>query len=286
MPDNDTRQERMDKTLYVSDLDGTLLRSDETLSDYTCRVLSDLTGQGLHFAYATARSAVTAKKVTRGLAVQLPMIVYNGAFILDNITGAALIENYFSQDRSAALLQFLLDRQIYPLVYAYVDGRERYAFLPRKINAATRAFADSRKDSRQTPVSCKEELFAGRIFYLACIGEADKLAQAYGCLETQAQCIYQKDVYSGEQWLEILPRAATKANAVLQLKEKLGCSRVVVFGDGENDRSMFAAADECYAVANAVASLKRMATGTIGTNNEDSVAKWLAANTGLQTQIR
>lgn len=30
------------KTLYVSDLDGTLLRSDETLSPFTCRTIHDL----------------------------------------------------------------------------------------------------------------------------------------------------------------------------------------------------------------------------------------------------
>ena len=54
----------MEKCLYVSDLDGTLLRSDETISEYTCNVINKLTENGGLFSYATARSYVTAKKVT------------------------------------------------------------------------------------------------------------------------------------------------------------------------------------------------------------------------------
>ena len=72
-----------------------------------------------------------------------------------------------------------------------------------------------------------------------------------------------------------MPKAATKANAILQLKEILGCDKVVCFGDAENDIPMFQIADECYAVANAVPELKAIATGVIGSNAEDGVAKWL-----------
>ena len=52
------------KTLYVSDLDGTLLRSDETISEYTAQTINRLTTDGMLFSYATARSYHTAKKVT------------------------------------------------------------------------------------------------------------------------------------------------------------------------------------------------------------------------------
>ena len=55
------------KTLYVSDLDGTLLRSDETISTYSAETLNALTKKGMLFSYATARSYHTARKVTKGL---------------------------------------------------------------------------------------------------------------------------------------------------------------------------------------------------------------------------
>ena len=83
------------KTLYVSDLDGTLLQSNETTSEYTNAVINSLTDRGMIFSYATARSLITAKKVTKGIQARIPLIVYNGAFVIDNVTGDILIANYF-----------------------------------------------------------------------------------------------------------------------------------------------------------------------------------------------
>ena len=62
---------------------------------------------------------------------------------------------------------------------------------------------------------------------------------------------------------------------MLELKKRLGCDRVVCFGDGKNDISMFRAADECYAVADAEPELKAIATDVIGSNEDDGVARWL-----------
>lgn len=49
-------------TFYVSDLDGTLLRSNEKTSEYTNNIINRLTEKGMIFSYATARSLITAKK--------------------------------------------------------------------------------------------------------------------------------------------------------------------------------------------------------------------------------
>ena len=72
-----------------------------------------------------------------------------------------------------------------------------------------------------------------------------------------------------------MPKAASKARAAKHLKEMLGADRLVVFGDQVNDIPLFEAADEAYAVGNAVQALKDIATGVIGTNDEDAVVKWL-----------
>lgn len=53
------------KCLYVSDLDGTLLRSNERTSEYTNDVINGLVEKGMIFSYATARSLVTAKRLQR-----------------------------------------------------------------------------------------------------------------------------------------------------------------------------------------------------------------------------
>ena len=90
--------------------------------------------------------------------------------------------------------------------------------------------------------------------------------------------MYQRDIYTDEQWLEIMPKEASKANAIRQLKEYLKCDRVVAFGDGRNDIDMFELADEAYAVQNADPQLKSLATGIIPANDEDGVARWLEEN--------
>lgn len=72
-----------------------------------------------------------------------------------------------------------------------------------------------------------------------------------------------------------MPRAATKANAALLLKDMLGCDELVVFGDNVNDIELFKVADRSYAVANAVPELKAIATDVIGSNNNDGVARFI-----------
>ena len=55
------------KTLYISDLDGTLLNSQGKISDYSIKTINNLINEGMIFTYATARSLVSASPVTRGL---------------------------------------------------------------------------------------------------------------------------------------------------------------------------------------------------------------------------
>ena len=52
-------------------------------------------------------------------------------------------------------------------------------------------------------------------------------------------------------------------------------SRVICFGDSDNDLSMFALADECYAPSNAKDAVKSVATAVIGHHDEDGIAAFL-----------
>lgn len=94
-------------------------------------------------------------------------------------------------------------------------------------------------------------------------------------------CILQQELYREEYWCEIMPKNATKANAIKKLQKIWECDRVISFGDAINDMPMFNISDECYAVENAVAELKSKATGIIESNEKDGVAKWLIANSKL-----
>lgn len=266
------------KTLYVTDLDGTLLRSNEQTSEFTNRTINELVEKGMMFSYATARSYVTAHKVTKGLNAQIPIIVHNGTFIRDNVTNELLLSNFFDQS-IYSVLEELFAAGIYPIVYAMMNSEEKFSFIAEKSSAAEMEFLSLRQnDPRRRQVYDERELTAGDIYYLTCIDDEAKLRPFYEKYKDKYYCVFQRDIYSGEQWLEFMPPTASKSAAALQLKELLGCDKLVVFGDGMNDIDMFHAADECYAVANVVESLKSIATDIIGSNNEDSVARWLLEN--------
>lgn len=263
------------KCLYVSDLDGTLLRSDERTSEYTNRVINSLTERGIAFSYATARSLITAKKVTQGIEAKIPLIVYNGAFVIDNLTEEILLSSYFDKSVNE-LLEDLFSNNVYPIVYAHIDGTERFSFVPELCTEGMKKFLQSRAgDVRTNAVSSAESLKRGSVFYITCIDKPEVLKPLYVKYKQRYHCVYQTDIYSGEQWLEIMPQSASKASAARRLQELLGCDRLIAFGDGKNDIDMFEAADECYAVANADEALKEIATGIIPCNNEDGVARWL-----------
>ena len=263
------------KTLYVSDLDGTLLRSNETLSEYTSQTINQLVEEGMLFSYATARSYNTAHKVTKGFHAKIPLIVYNGAFVKDNVTGEILLSYDFSDD-IFQVLDDLLAHHIYPIVYYTVQQEEKFSYIKDKSTEAMKAFLNTRKgDSRDCPINHEKEFYQKHIFYITCIDEEEKLLPFYGKYQDQYRCIFQKDIYTNEQWLEIMPKEASKSNAIMQLKDYRHCDKVVVFGDGLNDIDMFEKADESYAVKNAHPQLKQLASGVIDSNDEDAVAKWL-----------
>ena len=266
------------KTLYITDLDGTLLRPDGSLSKFTASAVNSLTLEGMVFSYATARSYVSARRVTEGLSERIPVIIFNGTFVLDGETGEMLLSNYFTADEAAVVLSTLIAGDVYPFVHRMTDGGEKFDYVEDRLSRGAANFAEERRDdARRRPVS-EGELFGDGIFHFTCIDEKEKLSPLYERLKERFECVFYLDPYSREYWLEVQPKSATKAHAALMLKDYLGCDRVVCFGDGVNDMSMFKASDECYAVANACRELKDMATGVIGSNEDDGVAKWLLEN--------
>lgn len=269
----------MNQTLYVSDLDGTLLNSRQEISDYTASVVNRLVERGMLFSYATARSSHTAFPIVKKLTVEIPVIVHNGAFILDSGTREILSANFFRQEDFQEIFQLLIGRQISPIVYAYIRGAEKFSYLPSQVNDETEQFIRTRRgDSRERPVAEFSEMCEGSPYYFTCIDTAEKLRPVYELLREKYACVYQRDIYGGAQWLEIMPPGTSKANAILQLKKRLGVEKIVSFGDAKNDIPMFRLSDECYAVENADPQIKSLATAVIGSNDSDGVAKWLLSH--------
>jgi len=143
--------------------------------------------------------------------------------------------------------------------------------------------ADRPEDPRNAPRGRWEELAVDHVFNIVAIGTKETLERVVEEMGPDARdnSIFhlQRDTYQPEDfYLEIAPKLASKAEAVLQLKRLLGATRLVVFGDNLNDLSMFTIADESYAVANAAIEVLEAATEVIDFNSNDGVARWLDLN--------
>lgn len=276
------------RTLYVTDLDGTLLNTKDRINPESLRLLNELIDRGMLFTYATARSLASASVVAEGLKMIMPVIVYNGAFIMDPCTGEILSSLYFTEEEAAFVRRNIEETQVSPLVYSFLENVEKVSWNTRRENEGIERYLSLRKgDRRLRPLDGTDGLYDGRIFYYTCVGEKEELMPLYDIIskDDRFRCTIQQELYRPEYFCEIMPRRATKAEAIKKLKEMWNCDRVVSFGDAINDIPMFEISDECYAVENAVPELKKAATAVVDSNDRDGVAKWLWENAEANCRI-
>lgn len=152
--------------LFVTDLDGTLLNRQDRVSPFSIRVINELVDKGLLFTYATARSLVSASRVTEGLSTRIPVIAYNGAFILQPSTGEVLAREGFTDEERSRVREVLKQYRISPLVYAFINGAEKVSWIPEHENDGIRRYLDNRQgDRRFRAVHDPDSLYQGDIFY-------------------------------------------------------------------------------------------------------------------------
>ena len=272
----------MGKTLFISDLDGTLLDSNAKISPVTAGIINNLIDAGLIFTYATARSFHTASRITGDINFKYPAVHHNGVFIQDPVNGDYFDKCVFDRDITAQIIKTLRDNKLYPLVYALIDGRERVSWIGGKETDGIKFYLKTRQnDIRLREVQDYGE-FTGEFFALAFIaGTRRELEQILPVLNVGAHFDWHifADTYSGDKyWLEIMRFDAQKDKGVLKVKKLTGADRIICFGDNINDLPMFNISDESYAVDNALAEVKKRAADVIGSNGDDGVAKWLEKN--------
>ena len=270
------------KTLYVTDLDGTLMRNDLSISDFSVRTINELVEKGFAFTYATARSINSAREITGRLKLKLPVITRNGAVLADNATGKYLEKAVFTEEEVKLLKELIPELPRCGFVSCFFGDDMIKAYVPVEHTVCFQGYLDYYKNDRaKTEVPDLESMFCGIPGYVTLISSKEDLDPVYERVRKYPgwECIFQKDIYRDEYWLEICPQNCTKAKTILKLKKEYGFDKVIVFGDSVNDLPMFKAADEAYAVANAIDELKGAATAVIGSNEEDAVAGFLKEHT-------
>jgi len=253
------------------------------MSEYSINTINGLINKGMCFSYATARSLSSASIVTHGLKTNIPVITYNGTFIVNANTKEKLFSLCFSDNEKTIITDFLDNNSVFPFVNSFINGEEKVSWVRDKENDGMKKYLNSRKgDKRLRPVDIKNDLYNGELFYFTCIGEKQDLEKVYNYFGNSDYftCTLQQELYRNEYWCEVMSKNAAKGNAVITLKGMLKCDKIISFGDAINDIQMFKVSDECYAVENAVEELKKYATEIIKSNDNDGVAHWLEKNYG------
>lgn len=136
-------------TLYVTDLDGTLMRTDKTLSRYTLETVNRLIDEGMLITYATARLFQSAYEIAKDIHFNLPVITRNGTVFADPIKQNEIeILQFSEQDMNN--LKILLGDKIrkFGFVTSYIDGKIVKNFGNREISNGLGNYTKDHNDKR------------------------------------------------------------------------------------------------------------------------------------------
>lgn len=268
------------KTLYISDLDGTLLNSQAELSLYTVNVLNKLIEQGENISIATARTSATALKMLESVNINTPIVLMNGACIYD-IQNKCYIKTEIINENSVLRILDILSEQNQP-GFLYTMQDEKLLTYYENLNSShMKAFHDERVlkfGKTFVQVNSFQECINLTVLYFSACDKLEKLQPVYDRLiyDNEIHVEFYRDVYMEDYWyLEVCSANASKYNAVKFLREHCRFDNVISFGDNLNDLPMFNASDQSYAVSNAKNEVKAKATAVIGSNNGDGVARYL-----------
>ena len=267
------------KTLFVSDLDGTLLNRQAQLTENSRSIISYLINEGMLFTIATARSQ-SAIKYLSSLDVRIPSIHLNGV-LLYNYSKKGYID-CVSMDTPTAqeIIRILKYFDRMSFVYKFDSDCGINVAFERLSNEVERNFFEVRKTEDYKSFRQVQEITATddeKIIYFTMVDEYERLRPIYDevCKLPGAKATLYSDNYSDMYFLEIFSAAATKASGVNKLKEMLGADRVVTFGDNLNDLEMLRASDFGIAVGDAVEEVREKADLIIGESTADGVAGFL-----------
>ena len=277
------KDNQLNKTLYVSDMDGTLLGEDSQLSPGTIATLNRvITGQGALFTVATARTPATVVPLMRQVHATLPFIVIGGAAMWNPVTGAYECTRPID-DATVNAVADVFDRHgIYPFIYrrhgsdmlhTYHYGpmsRQEERFVNERSNLPLKRFFLYEKDFRDSPGEALLMFSMNKYAVLHAIAEDLKAS-----VDTCTVMLYHDIFDETEGYLEIFIAGTSKAAAISRLAHQVGADRIVVFGDNRNDIDMMQAADFSVAVENAFLEVREAASLVIGPNTDDSVAHWI-----------
>lgn len=272
----------MSNTLYITDLDGTLLDDTGHVSARSAEIISRLSRQGVLISVATARTPATVVELLRDTYTTADLVVMTGAGIWDRpghrFRSLALIP----EEQVRRMMQVFHKRDLHPFCYTLSDNSHLDVYrTPHPLNVSESLFIDQRRGlalkTFHLDTPCPDEA-ASRVVLFFGMGSRDTIVSVAEELRDITDCYvsYYKDTYTDDLWLlEIFAHGVSKANGIRHLRDMVKADRLVVFGDNLNDIPMMREADVAVAVENALPEVKAIADVVIGPNTADAVALFI-----------
>ncbi len=272
------------KTLFVTDLDGTLLTSGITLSDYSVSGLNRLIRSGALITYSTARSFYTASMLLKDVSFRLPCIIYNGVFVVDASTKRTIKRNLLNNEIYHELLRLSAPLNLKPFVFGNTFRGDEVLLYGNPDNSAQASFIRERINRNDKRLRYRKNISGPpcELISLNYVYPDDRLEeferQARITLADAVSIKHTKDIYNdGFANLEFSHPAADKGIMLQYIAELLDIDlkHITVFGDQMNDSSMFSISGTSVAVENADPRLKELADHVTFSNNQNGVVRYI-----------
>jgi len=253
--------------LVVSDVDGTLLTKDKTLTEASLAAVRRLHQAGIGFTITSSRPAIGMRFLVEPLGIQLPIGPFNGSSMIDpsmNVVEQHLIPTSAVEKSLELLTGYGVDIWLFTndqWLTKHPDG----PYVPNEKRAIK---ADPTIVDDFSPFISRACKVVGSSHDFALLARCEVEMQKV--LGTQATAIRSQDYY-----LDITPPGQNKGVFVRAMARRLGISTdaVATIGDMHNDVAMFEVSGMSFAMGNASDEVKKHAKRVTATNEEDGFAK-------------
>lgn len=252
----------MKHKLLLFDLDGTLLKSDKTISENTLRVIGECRKRGLLIGVSTSRSE---KNSMTYVAKLCPDAIISSGGALVKFKDAYIYKSEFSKEDTENmiwLIRAVCGKDVEITVDTMSGHYWNYKINPKQIDqhwsgSIYTDFSDFSEPSLKVCVEISNPEWA------------DKLRQELKACD----CIR----FSDGDWYKFTKRAVTKENAISELCRAAGISaeEIIAFGDDYADIGMLKFCGLGIAMGNAIDEVKEIADQVIAANDEDGIAEYL-----------
>jgi len=268
----------MNKRLFITDLDGTLLNINCEVSENTKKIINSLTQKGVCFSVATARTIMSVRHILDGLDISVPAVLMTGVCLYDMKKEEYIHCHYINEDSVRRFCDIVGGaKDISPYIYTIRDN-ELTVYCEQMDTPEARAFAEERRQKygkRFVMLKSFGDLDPSNTLYFVIMAKKELVDPYYQRLKGDPELYYSyyRDIYDKSiYYLEICSKDASKAGGIRYLRENYGFTQIHCFGDNNNDIPMFRESDYSYAVANALPEVREMASEVIASNDEDGVA--------------